>query len=160
MAQLQKISVEECKCSLPPSLRPSFNATWLSSPSMRPPSGPPPFNRPPSGRPPHSLTPGIDALCTPDGPLALTTEVIGGRAQRVWKHQPRTFRELITTHMPTNAQNAFLSSPVADPEPFYGREYLSHGEAYERAIELAGVLRDQGVGPGTRVAIGGTNCTG
>lgn len=90
----------------------------------------------------------------------MTTLTINGREQRVWTHQVPTFRELIMTRMQANAANSFLSSPVADPEPFHAREALTHGEAYSRSLRLAAVLRDNGVGPGSRVAVGGTNCTG
>jgi acyl-CoA synthetase (AMP-forming)/AMP-acid ligase II len=90
----------------------------------------------------------------------MTTLTIRGREERVWVHQVPTFRALITERIPANASNVFLSSPVADPEPFHARETLTHGEAYARALDLAAVLRDHGVGPGTRVAVGGTNCTG
>ncbi|KLT38725.1 acetyl-CoA synthetase-like protein [Cutaneotrichosporon oleaginosum] len=99
-------------------------------------------------------------LCSPDGPFAMSELTIHGRKQRVWTRQVPTFRQLIMERMAANASNVFLSSPVADPEPFHARETLTHGEAYARALDLAAVLRDAGVGPGTRVAIGGTNCTG
>ena len=78
----------------------------------------------------------------------------------MWKHQVPTFRAMITERMPKFASKVFLSSPIADPEPFDARETLTHGEAYERAINFAALLRGAGVGAGSRVAIGGTNCTG
>lgn len=83
-----------------------------------------------------------------------------GEEQKVWAHQVPTFRDLIVSAMPANAGRPFLSSPVADPEPFHAREALTHGEAYERAVRFAALLRAHGVGAGSRVAIGGTNCTG
>lgn len=67
---------------------------------------------------------------------------------------------MIMERMPQHASKVFLSSPIADPEPFYARETLTHGEAYERALRFAALLRDAGLGVGSRVAVGGTNCTG
>lgn len=76
-------------------------------------------------------------------------------------HQvPKTFRELITTRLPQWGEQEWLSSPIAAPEPFHAREHVSFREMYERAIDLAAILRARGVEQGTRVAIGGTNCTG
>ncbi|BEI82218.1 hypothetical protein CcaverHIS002_0300860 [Cutaneotrichosporon cavernicola] len=100
------------------------------------------------------------ALCTADGPFAVSEQVINGHRQRVWTHQVATFRQLIMERMQANAANPFLSSPVPDPEPFHAREALTHGETLERAIRIAAILRDHGVGVGSRVAVGGTNCTG
>ncbi|GMK58062.1 hypothetical protein CspeluHIS016_0500940 [Cutaneotrichosporon spelunceum] len=100
------------------------------------------------------------ALCTPTSPFAISEQTIAGRKQRVWTRQVATFRALILERMQANAALPFLSSPVPDPEPFYAREALSHGEALGRAVRLAAVLRDHGIGPGKRVAVGGTNCTG
>lgn len=71
-----------------------------------------------------------------------------------------TFRELITTRMAQWGDQPFISSPIAAPHPFHGREHLSFRETYDRALELAAILRSRGVQQGTRVAVGGTNCTG
>lgn len=62
--------------------------------------------------------------------------------------------------MPQWGEKEFISSPIAAPEPFHAREHLSFRETYERALELAAILRARGVTQGTRVAVGGTNCTG
>lgn len=62
--------------------------------------------------------------------------------------------------MEQHAERTFLSSPVADPEPFYARETLTFGQTYSRARDLAAQLHDRGVGLSTPVAIGGPNCTG
>lgn len=55
-----------------------------------------------------------------------------------------------------SAAREFLSSPAADGEE-NDREHITYGDTYKRAVVLAAWLREQGVGVGTRVAIGGLN---
>lgn len=53
-----------------------------------------------------------------------------------------------------------LVSPLPEPAPAHIRERITYEDVYRRSLELAGWLREQGVGFGTRVAIGGGNSTG
>jgi acyl-CoA synthetase (AMP-forming)/AMP-acid ligase II len=53
-----------------------------------------------------------------------------------------------------------LSSPVPEPADFYAREYVTFGQVHERALRLAGWLREHGVVQGSRVSVGGANSTG
>lgn len=62
--------------------------------------------------------------------------------------------------MPKWTDREFLSTPIAAPEPFDARERITFGEAYERSVEIAALLREQGVSVGTYVAVGGNNSAG
>lgn len=59
-----------------------------------------------------------------------------------------------------NATNVFVSSPISAPEPYEAREILTFAQVYDAAVRLGALLVDNGAGVGSRVAIGGTNCTG
>lgn len=70
---------------------------------------------------------------------------------------PATFRSLLVDGTRKYADQVVVSSPVPMPAEFYAREELTFQQVYDRALVLAGILREHGVGFGDKVALGGNN---
>lgn len=91
---------------------------------------------------------------SPPRPLPLTT------VRALTPQLPISWRDVIRGGCAKFAERTMLSSPVPEPCDFYAREYVTFAQAYQQALQLAGALREQGVGVEDRVAVGGLNSTG
>ncbi|EKD01644.1 hypothetical protein A1Q2_04015 [Trichosporon asahii var. asahii CBS 8904] len=94
--------------------------------------------------------------------------VLAGRRQKVYKNVspptstadnqlPKTFRHLLREGTRKFADRVVVSSPIPLPADFYAREELTFQQVYDRALALAGILRERGVKVGDKVALGGNN---
>lgn len=124
-------------------------------------------------QPQLTLCPGDRILL--DTPTFATEEVvIKGITHRTWKNvRPQrgicitltsgqaepNFRVFMLDKFAQWRDRTMISAPVPEPADFYAREVLTYGQVFDHAVQLAGWLREQGVGLGTRVGIGGLNCT-
>ncbi|WOO76932.1 3-[(3aS,4S,7aS)-7a-methyl-1,5-dioxo-octahydro-1H-inden-4-yl]propanoyl:CoA ligase [Vanrija pseudolonga] len=99
-----------------------------------------------------------DAIITAKGsPFEITTVEINGLTYKTWLHAPPHWRAFLDIKLEEYADKEFISSPLAPPAPQTARETVTYGEVHRRAVRLAAWLKGQGVGLGTRVAVGGSN---
>ncbi|KAL1413244.1 hypothetical protein Q8F55_000998 [Vanrija albida] len=99
-----------------------------------------------------------DAIITSKGSPFETAQVeINGRKQTAWVNAPPHWRLFLQMKLEEHKDAEFISSPLPPPAGKDARETVTYGEVRTRATKLAAWLKGQGVGLGTRVAIGGTN---
>ncbi|WOO80581.1 3-[(3aS,4S,7aS)-7a-methyl-1,5-dioxo-octahydro-1H-inden-4-yl]propanoyl:CoA ligase [Vanrija pseudolonga] len=91
---------------------------------------------------------------TPGSRWEVTTAIIDGREQRVWKNQPPHFRAFLLAQLDRFADRDLVSSPEGK-----SRETSTYGDVHARAVSLAAWLRGRGLRASSRVAIGGLNST-
>ncbi|WWC73466.1 uncharacterized protein I206_107436 [Kwoniella pini CBS 10737] len=113
-------------------------------------------------------------MTAPGSILEMEEKVINGRRVRTWKHLPSTFRQFLLHTLHTHADRQFVSSPLPLPRTIrYSsetssssslaedpRENVTFGQVLERSLRLATWMRKRGLGVGSRIMIGGRNCTG
>ncbi|BEJ15421.1 hypothetical protein CspHIS471_0500260 [Cutaneotrichosporon sp. HIS471] len=99
-------------------------------------------------------------LTQPGSPYEMLEEVVEGRKLLVWKHTPRTFRDLIMDKFQKWTPREAISDPVPEPSDFYARRHTTYGEMYGLALQMGAWLREQGVKQGERVGLGGLNSMG
>ncbi|ORY34955.1 putative long-chain-fatty-acid--CoA ligase [Naematelia encephala] len=102
-------------------------------------------------------------ITSPGMVLEMEEKVMDGRRVRVWKNLPPSFRSFILPSFEAYSDRVFLSSAVwrtGQESRAAPREHVTFGEVLRRAAELAAWMRIQGLGVGSRIAIGGRNCTG
>lgn len=115
-----------------------------------------------------SLTPGDALLCAPGAMFEVEEMMLAGRRQKVYKNVssplfsadmqlPKTFRHLLQDGTQKFSDRVVVSSPIPMPAEFYAREELTFQQVYDRALALAGILRERGVKVGDKVALGGNN---
>jgi hypothetical protein len=83
---------------------------------------------------------------------------------------PHTFRVFLLECLKTYSDRAFISAPLIEApitnnaasscalQEDGPREEVTYGEVLRKSLVLAAWLRSEGVGMGSRVAIGGANC--
>ena len=86
-------------------------------------------------------------LTAPGQMFEITREVVAGRETPVWRHAPRTLRDVLDLSL-RHADREFL---------VYEDTRLTFAEHYRRAATLSHRLHDDGVRPGDRVAIAARN---
>ncbi|WVR08281.1 hypothetical protein IAU60_005328 [Kwoniella sp. DSM 27419] len=113
-------------------------------------------------------------LTSPGSVLEMEEKVLHGRRVRTWKNLPPTFRSFLLDSLVRYADRPFLSSPLpitgtskrsssivetaassSDP-----RENVTFAQVLEKSLRLAAWMKGRGLGIGSRVMIGGINCTG
>ncbi|WWD20097.1 hypothetical protein CI109_104571 [Kwoniella shandongensis] len=113
-------------------------------------------------------------LTAPGTVLEMEEIVLHGRRVRTWKHLPPTFRSFFLSSLQSYSDRTFLSSPLPVPKSFRTRqshastskdtldprENVTFGEVLQMALRLAAWMRARGLGVGSKVVIGGRNCTG
>ncbi|WRT69457.1 uncharacterized protein IL334_006443 [Kwoniella shivajii] len=111
-------------------------------------------------------------MTSPGSILEMEEQVIHGRKVRVWKHLPPTFRQFLLHTLHTYSSRQFLSSPLPIPKStsqaslstelnqLDPRENVTFGQVLEKSLRLASWMRKRGLGVGSRIMIGGRNCTG
>jgi hypothetical protein len=73
---------------------------------------------------------------------------------------PKTFRDFIFEGFQTYPDRIFMSSPLPLSQGIDAREHVTFSDTLEQTIRTAAWLRSKGLGVGSKVAIGGGNCTG
>lgn len=58
------------------------------------------------------------------------------------------------------ADRVIVNEPVPEPAEYDARQEMTYGRMLEESYRLAAWLRERGVGPADRVAVGGHNSTG
>ncbi|WVQ96199.1 hypothetical protein IAU59_003302 [Kwoniella sp. CBS 9459] len=122
-----------------------------------------------------------EIITAPGSVLEMEMKVIHDRKVRTWKHLPPTFRSFLLSSLDQYKDRQFLSSPLSLTKPHRRaskaverdaasscssatsadtREVVSYGEVLERSLRLALWMKKRGLGVGSRVMIGGRNCTG
>nr|XP_019043272.1 long-chain fatty acid CoA ligase [Kwoniella bestiolae CBS 10118]OCF22202.1 long-chain fatty acid CoA ligase [Kwoniella bestiolae CBS 10118] len=113
-------------------------------------------------------------MTSPGSILEMEEKVLHGRRVRVWKHLPPTFRQFLLHTLHTYSDRQFLSSPLPAPRRRHpssqggsssaqtddSRENVTFGQVLEKSLRLAAWMRKRGLGVGSKVMIGGRNCTG
>nr|XP_018260501.1 long-chain fatty acid CoA ligase [Kwoniella dejecticola CBS 10117]OBR82659.1 long-chain fatty acid CoA ligase [Kwoniella dejecticola CBS 10117] len=116
-------------------------------------------------------------MTSPGSILEMEEKIIHGRQVRTWKHLPSTFRQFLLHTLHTYSDRHFLSSPLPIPRTphrsakpssssssstpdFDPRENVTFGQVLEKSLRLAAWMRKRGLGVGSRIMIGGRNCTG
>ncbi|WWC93048.1 uncharacterized protein L201_008012 [Kwoniella dendrophila CBS 6074] len=114
-------------------------------------------------------------MTSPGSILEIETRLINGRKVRTWKHLPPTFRQFLLHTLHNYSERQFLSSPLPIPKPARvsardkakisvevedPRENVTFGQVLEMSLRLATWMRKIGLGIGSKVMIGGRNCTG
>ncbi|KAK8849472.1 hypothetical protein IAR55_004805 [Kwoniella newhampshirensis] len=113
-------------------------------------------------------------LTAPGSVLEMEDKVIHGRRVRTWKHLPPTFRSFFLSNLQSYSDRPFLSSPLPVARPYRSgqfnasssastqdfRETVTFGEVLQMSLRLAAWMRTRGIGVGSKVVIGGRNCTG
>ncbi|OCF37059.1 long-chain fatty acid CoA ligase [Kwoniella heveanensis BCC8398] len=121
-------------------------------------------------------------ITAPGSVLEMEEKLLHGRRVRTWKHLPPTFRTFLLSSLNQYRDREFLSSPLPISKPLRrsgkavelsassssasgaalndAREVVSYGEVLERSLRLASWMTKRGLGVGSRVMIGGRNCTG
>ncbi|WVQ66525.1 uncharacterized protein L199_004706 [Kwoniella botswanensis] len=114
-------------------------------------------------------------MTSPGSILEMEEKVLNGKKVRVWKHLPPTFRQFLLHTLHTYSDRQFLSSPLPVPKRRHRshedtsssstqaadpRENVTFSQVLERSLRLAAWMRKRGLGVGSKVMIGGRNCTG
>jgi long-subunit acyl-CoA synthetase (AMP-forming) len=100
---------------------------------------------------------------------------INGQVQRTWKtvsllqtlpsetkaevKLPRTFRDFILEAFEMYPDRTFISSPLPLSQGLDSREHVTFRQTLEQVLRTAAWMRSQGLGVGSKVAIGGGNST-
>ncbi|KAK1923795.1 hypothetical protein DB88DRAFT_492483 [Papiliotrema laurentii] len=99
-----------------------------------------------------------DAILTAKGSVLEMEELnIHGRTVRTWKRCPATFPSFFLDSLAKYSSRTFLSSPTDGGRD---RERVTFAEVLEKSLTLAAWMRTRGLGKGSRIGIGGMNCTG
>lgn len=103
-----------------------------------------------------------DRIITAEGsPLETVEVVIEGRRQKIWKHVPATFRAYFEERMKHYADRVIVNEPDPRPTAAYDdRREITYGHMLENCYNLGAWMRERGIQPGDKVAVGGINSIG